>query len=213
MHKAIAVKPQDNFNIKVEFSDGKVVLYDVSPLFTLVPSFRSLQSEPDLFRNAKVSDDGTMIIWNDSLNLDAKNIWANGILLEFNQKPDVKRLLAYRIHLARLEAKLTQKELSEKTGVYQADISKLERGLGNPSISTLERLADGLNMELYIDLRHPSTGNNDNLDNEREISMTECDKEVIFMHKTLEERAAEYGGNLGLDGEYDWGEPVGREVW
>lgn len=34
-----------------------------------------------------------------------------------------------------------------------------------------------------------------------------------FRHKTLEERAAEYGGSLNLDGEYDWGEPVGREVW
>ena len=32
-------------------------------------------------------------------------------------------------------------------------------------------------------------------------------------HKTLEERAAEFGGKLMLDGEYDWGEPVGREVW
>lgn len=34
-----------------------------------------------------------------------------------------------------------------------------------------------------------------------------------FHHKTLEERAAEFGGKLMLDGEYDWGEPVGREVW
>ncbi len=34
-----------------------------------------------------------------------------------------------------------------------------------------------------------------------------------FRHKTLEERAAEYAGQLGLDGEYDWGEPTGREVW
>ena len=32
-------------------------------------------------------------------------------------------------------------------------------------------------------------------------------------HKTLEERAADYDGRLMLDGEYDWGEPVGREVW
>ena len=33
-------------------------------------------------------------------------------------------------------------------------------------------------------------------------------------HKTLEERAAEYGGNLNLDGELDWrGDPVGNEVW
>ena len=34
-----------------------------------------------------------------------------------------------------------------------------------------------------------------------------------FRHKTLEERAAEYNGRLMLAGEYDWGEPVGREVW
>ena len=34
-----------------------------------------------------------------------------------------------------------------------------------------------------------------------------------FRHKTLEERAAEFGGKLSLDGEFDWGEAVGREVW
>ena len=34
-----------------------------------------------------------------------------------------------------------------------------------------------------------------------------------FRHKKLEERAAEYGGKLNLDGEFDWGEPVGREIW
>ena len=34
-----------------------------------------------------------------------------------------------------------------------------------------------------------------------------------FRHKTLEERAEVFGGELNLDGEYDWGEPIGREVW
>lgn len=34
-----------------------------------------------------------------------------------------------------------------------------------------------------------------------------------WRHRTLEERAAEYGGELNLDGEYDWGAPKGREVW
>lgn len=34
-----------------------------------------------------------------------------------------------------------------------------------------------------------------------------------FRHKTLEERAAEFDGKLMLDGEYDWGESMGREVW
>ena len=33
-----------------------------------------------------------------------------------------------------------------------------------------------------------------------------------FGHKTREERSAEFGGNLNLDGEYAWGESVGKEV-
>ena len=34
-----------------------------------------------------------------------------------------------------------------------------------------------------------------------------------FRHRSLKERAAEYGGNLNLSDEIDWGEPVGNEVW
>lgn len=32
-------------------------------------------------------------------------------------------------------------------------------------------------------------------------------------HRTLEERAKEFGGKLGPYEEFDWGEPVGRERW
>ncbi len=34
----------------------------------------------------------------------------------------------------------------------------------------------------------------------------------LFRHKTLEERAAACGGNLGDFSEFDWGEPAGREL-
>lgn len=34
-----------------------------------------------------------------------------------------------------------------------------------------------------------------------------------YSHRNLEDRASEFGGTLHLDGEYDWGEQVGREVW
>ena len=37
---------------------------------------------------------------------------------------------------------LTQKELAERTGINQADISKLENGTRNPSVNLLKRLAD-----------------------------------------------------------------------
>lgn len=46
---------------------------------------------------------------------------------------------------------MTQKQLSEATGIYQADISKIERGLANPSLSTLKQLADGMGLKLKIE--------------------------------------------------------------
>lgn len=52
---------------------------------------------------------------------------------------------------ARKTKKITQKQLSEITGIAQGDISKLENGSGNPSIKTLQRLANGLGMMLKIE--------------------------------------------------------------
>ena len=51
---------------------------------------------------------------------------------------------------ARTEQGLTQKELSERTGIAQAEISRLENGTRNPSIRLLQRLADGLGMTLNV---------------------------------------------------------------
>ena len=52
---------------------------------------------------------------------------------------------------ARASQNLTQKELAERTGINQADISKIENGTRNPSLNLLKRLADGLNMSLKIE--------------------------------------------------------------
>ncbi|MCD8217883.1 MAG: helix-turn-helix transcriptional regulator [Clostridiales bacterium] len=51
---------------------------------------------------------------------------------------------------ARVSQNLTQKELAERTGINQADISKLENGTRNPSLKLLKRLADGMGMNLNI---------------------------------------------------------------
>lgn len=51
---------------------------------------------------------------------------------------------------ARKSRGITQKELSERTGITQSDISKLENGNANPSIKTLQRLASGMGMKMKI---------------------------------------------------------------
>ena len=52
---------------------------------------------------------------------------------------------------ARAEKCMTQKQLSEATGIPQADISRLENGSANPSIRTLKRLAEGMGMQLKLE--------------------------------------------------------------
>ena len=51
----------------------------------------------------------------------------------------------------RKEKGLTQKQLADKTGIAQSDISKLETGNANPSLKTLQRLASGMGMVLRIE--------------------------------------------------------------
>ena len=52
---------------------------------------------------------------------------------------------------ARTSQNLTQNELAKRTGINQADISKLENGTRNPSINLLKRLAEGMGMNLKIE--------------------------------------------------------------
>lgn len=52
---------------------------------------------------------------------------------------------------ARINQNMTQKELSERTGITQADISRIENGTRNPSLSMLKRLAKGLGCRLKVE--------------------------------------------------------------
>lgn len=52
---------------------------------------------------------------------------------------------------ARKRSGLTQKELSDRSGIAQADISRIERGVGNPSLRTIKRLASSMGMTVKLE--------------------------------------------------------------
>ncbi len=52
---------------------------------------------------------------------------------------------------ARTQQNITQEELSKRTGITQADISRIERGTRNPSLAMVKRLARGLGMQLKLE--------------------------------------------------------------
>lgn len=52
---------------------------------------------------------------------------------------------------ARKKQNMTQKQLADRTGIAQADISRLENGNANPTLKMLQRLADGMDMNVKVE--------------------------------------------------------------
>ena len=56
----------------------------------------------------------------------------------------------YSFTEARKARNISQVELSKKTGIIQADISRIENGKANPTLDVLKRLAEALEMKINI---------------------------------------------------------------
>jgi len=84
------------------------------------------------------------------------------------QDPDIRKEYEalepeYDIIQAMIDARkskhLTQQQLSEITGITQADISRIENGTRNPSLAMIKRLAAGMGMQLKLEFI-PGESNN-----------------------------------------------------
>ena len=69
----------------------------------------------------------------------------------FKNEYDITAEISELVQTLRNEAGLSQKQLSEKTGISQANISKIENGHYIPSIDILKRIADALGKRLIVD--------------------------------------------------------------
>lgn len=65
------------------------------------------------------------------------------------QRPELEAMRA--IIAARIACNMTQKELAEKTGLRQSNISRIESGAASPTVDTLSRIAAGLGKQLKIE--------------------------------------------------------------
>lgn len=81
---------------------------------------------------------------------------------ELLKNPEFKRLhdesqpefeIAKAVIRARIENKITQKELARRVNTTQSVISRLEQGESSPSISFLKRVATALNTTLQVQFK------------------------------------------------------------
>ena len=72
---------------------------------------------------------------------------------EFREEHERTRLdfaLTELLISSRMEQDLTQKELAERSGVRQSNISRIEQGQAIPSLMTLNKIARALGKEVRV---------------------------------------------------------------
>ena len=148
-HKAIDLEFLNGTELAVHFQDGTVKKYDMSVLFRKYPQLKALEDRT-LFLSGKLMG-AYGIVWNDELDIETETIYQEGELIR-QEKPIPSNSAAEAVAYARAKADLSQKQLSELTGIDQSDISKIERGTYNPSVATLERIANALGRRLTISI-------------------------------------------------------------
>ena len=94
------------------------------------------------------------VIWTDELDIETETIYEDGDTVREVQSAG-SQTAASAVAAARALSGMSQKQLAAATGIDQSDISKIERGVANPSVSTLERIAKALGGQLSISIAVP----------------------------------------------------------
>ena len=147
-HRAVHLEFKEGTRLEVLFRDGVVKSYDIAVLFERYPQLKVLEDR-SLFCSGKLMAYG--IVWNDDLDIETEAIYEDGATVRVaTTMPNATAGEA--VLAARARKGWSQKQLSQASGIDQSDISKIERGVANPSVSTLARIAEALGCELRISI-------------------------------------------------------------
>ena len=153
-HKAIDLTFLDGTALAVTFQDGAVKKYDMSVLFSKFPQLRALEDREFFLSGKLIGAYG--ICWNDDLDIETETIYEDGETIRTEKIP-IHHASSHAVVAARAIAGISQKELASRTGIDQSDISKIERGVANPSVALLDRIASALGGRLSITIEMPDS--------------------------------------------------------
>ena len=152
MHvRALKVEFLEDVTLQMTFQDGKVIRYDMSQMFEKYPQLEELRKNRKLFESGHLDLTGFAVIWNDELDFDATSIYDDGEVVGYVETT-LNQQIGFLLAKTRDEMNITQTELSKKSHIDQGDISKIERGIGNPTIAKISKLFKALGRSISLTL-------------------------------------------------------------
>ena len=147
--RATGIRFLEGVVLEMTFQDGKRIRYDMSKMFSKYPQLKELQTNRGLFESGYIDAGGYGVIWNDDLDFDAMSIYEDGEVVG-QVETTINQQIGFLLTKTREEADITQVELSKRSRIDQGDISKIEKGLGNPTIAKINKLFKALGKSIAL---------------------------------------------------------------
>lgn len=149
MLKSIKLVFKEGTTFDLYFIDGVVKRYDILSLTDKFPQLNALKDR-NLFLKGKLLG-WSGVYWNDELDIECDTVYEEGEDVSSTYDDIDIVVLGYKIRELRRNADLSQTELASKVGIDQSDLSKIEKGLANPTIKQITKVLDALNQRITIE--------------------------------------------------------------
>ena len=150
MVKGIKLILKENTTFDLFFYDGTVKRYDILSLSDKFPQLNDLKDRKLFLKGHLLGWGG--VVWNDDLDVSSETVYDDGkdVTNEYDDTDILNIIIGYQIKEKRLQKEMSQEELAKKAGIDQSDLSKIERGILNPSVKMLKKIAKGLGLKLKL---------------------------------------------------------------
>ena len=149
MLRSIKLVLKEGTTFDLYFLNGVVKRYDILSLADKFPQLNALKDRK-LFLQGKLFG-WSGVYWNDDLDISCETVYEEGVDVSKEYDDIDNVVLGYKIRELRRNADLSQVELAVKAGIDQSDLSKIEKGLANPSIKQISKVLAVLNQRITIE--------------------------------------------------------------
>lgn len=154
MHRIYKAEVTPDYILRTTFFNGEVRELVIENDLRRNQSYKHLLKYAELTKALTISKSKSEIEFVNGPKFTNDELYYDALLRETVYIDDVNIQLAAKLQAMREAARMTQKDMEAASGIHQAEISKIERGIGNPSLETIERLAFAAGCHVNINFVH-----------------------------------------------------------
>lgn len=141
MHRIYKAEITKDYVLRTTFFNGEVREIIIENDLRRNPDYKHLLKYAELANALTINKSKSEIEFTGGPRFTNDELYHDGLLKEIVYIDDINIQLAAKVQAMREAARMTQKDMEKATGIHQAEISKIERGIGNPSMFTIGKLA------------------------------------------------------------------------